>query len=197
MSTAFHPQTDGLSERKNQWVEQFLRFVTSAQQDDWSDWLPVATAVHNSWVNSTTGTTPIQALLGYLPRLNPDDTPLSSNQRVEDRGQQMMERRQQAREALNRTAQTTPERQYDVGAQVWLEAKNLALPYQTPKLAPKRHGPFKVIKQVSPVVSRYAFCQALTPELEHDGGPCDRSCWVNHFELIALVYCMSLIYVLL
>src|ERR1700760_4846605 len=34
LSTAFHPQTDGLSERKNQWVEQFLRMVTTAQQDD-------------------------------------------------------------------------------------------------------------------------------------------------------------------
>ena len=29
LSTAFHPQTDGLSERKNQWVEQYLRLVTS------------------------------------------------------------------------------------------------------------------------------------------------------------------------
>jgi hypothetical protein len=37
ISTAYHPQTDGLSERKNQWVEQYLRFVTSAAQDDWSD----------------------------------------------------------------------------------------------------------------------------------------------------------------
>jgi hypothetical protein len=48
LSTAFHPQMDGLSERKNQWVEQYLRMVTSAQQDDWVDWLPLATAVHNS-----------------------------------------------------------------------------------------------------------------------------------------------------
>ena len=30
LSTAFHPQTDGLSERKNQWIEQYLRLVTSA-----------------------------------------------------------------------------------------------------------------------------------------------------------------------
>ncbi len=29
LSTAFHPQTDGLSERKNQWIEQYLRLVMS------------------------------------------------------------------------------------------------------------------------------------------------------------------------
>jgi len=34
LSTAFHPQTDGLSERKNQWIEQYLRLLTTAQQDD-------------------------------------------------------------------------------------------------------------------------------------------------------------------
>ena len=47
VSTAFHPQTDGLTERKNQWVEQFLRTITMHQQNDWATWLPLATAVHN------------------------------------------------------------------------------------------------------------------------------------------------------
>jgi hypothetical protein len=37
-------------------------------------------------------------------------------------------------------------------AQVWLEGKNLKLPYQSTKLVPKRYGPFKIIKEVSPVV---------------------------------------------
>jgi hypothetical protein len=41
--------------------------------------------------------------------------------------------------------------QYTVGAQVWLEGRNLRLPYQSTKLAPKRYGPFKIIKEVSPV----------------------------------------------
>jgi hypothetical protein len=36
ISTAFHPQTDGLSERKNQWIEQYLRMVTSASPEDWT-----------------------------------------------------------------------------------------------------------------------------------------------------------------
>jgi len=63
--TVFHPQTNGLLERKNQWVEQYLRLIANAQQGDWSQWLTVASAVHNDHVNSTLGVTPIEALLGY------------------------------------------------------------------------------------------------------------------------------------
>src|SRR5712664_4287702 len=81
VSTAFHPQTDGLSERKNQWVEQFLRFVTSAQQDDWSDWLPIATAVHNNRTNVTTGVAPSEALIRFIPMLAPRASTASTNQR--------------------------------------------------------------------------------------------------------------------
>ena len=70
ISSAFHPQTDGLSENKNQWVELFLRHLTSAQQDDWAKWFPIATAVHNHYSNATTKTPPSEVLLGYLPRLD-------------------------------------------------------------------------------------------------------------------------------
>jgi hypothetical protein len=48
ISTAFHPQTDGLSKRKNQWVEQYLWIVTSASPEDWMSWLSIASAVHNN-----------------------------------------------------------------------------------------------------------------------------------------------------
>jgi hypothetical protein len=44
-----------------------------------------------------------------------------------------------------------PEAQYTVGAQVWLEGKNLRLPYQSTKLAPKRYGLFRIIREVSPM----------------------------------------------
>src|SRR5712671_606556 len=55
LSTAFPPQTDGLSERKNQGVEQSLRLVANAQQGDWSRWVTGASAVHNDHVNATLG----------------------------------------------------------------------------------------------------------------------------------------------
>jgi len=57
LSTVFHPQTDGLSEQKNQWIEQYLRLLTTTQQDDWDEWLTIASAVHNDRVNSTLGMT--------------------------------------------------------------------------------------------------------------------------------------------
>jgi transposase InsO family protein len=151
ISTAFHPQTDGLSERKNQWVEQYLRLVANARQDDWSAWLPLATAIHNARLNTTTKVTPFQTLLGYNPNLKGEPSLLSTNQLATDRQQEAKSFRAQAREALNQTAQARPEQQYAVGDQVWLEAKNLALAYQMPKLAPKRHGPFTITKAVSPV----------------------------------------------
>ena len=56
--TAFHPQTDGISERNNQWVEQYLRLVTSASPEDWTHWLAIATAVHNNRKNETTDLSP-------------------------------------------------------------------------------------------------------------------------------------------
>ena len=70
LSTAFHPQTNGLSERKNQWVEQYLCLVTSMDPKGWIHWLALATAVHNNRTNVTTGLSLNQILLGYNPVLN-------------------------------------------------------------------------------------------------------------------------------
>ena len=55
--------------------------------------------------------------------------------------------------ALNRVAYKTgtPTSVWKEGQLVWLEGKNLPLPYRTAKLAPRRYGPFKIIKIVSPV----------------------------------------------
>jgi hypothetical protein len=151
MSLAFHPQTDGLSERTNQWVEQYLCLTINSAQTDWSNWLGIATMVHNNHKNATINITPSEALLGYTPCLHPMDPPPSLNQHVEDRKQTALKRRAQAIEAINRTARQMPPPQFQTGQEVWLEAKNLQLPFQTPKLAPKRHGPFCITKQISPV----------------------------------------------
>ena len=84
LSTAFHPQTDSLSERKNQWVEQYLRLVTSAVPKDWTQWLALASTVHNNWKNSTTSLSPNQVLLGYDILLNLELISPVTNETVEE-----------------------------------------------------------------------------------------------------------------
>jgi Chromo (CHRromatin Organisation MOdifier) domain len=56
-------------------------------------------------------------------------------------------------QALNKTAYKggIPTNRWSMGQLVWLEGKNLPLPYGTAKLAPRHHGPFKITKIISPV----------------------------------------------
>jgi hypothetical protein len=70
ISTAYHLQTDGQSERLNQWLEQYVQIYTNYQQTDWTAWLPLAQYVHNSWTSSTTKKMPFDLLMGYMPRLH-------------------------------------------------------------------------------------------------------------------------------
>jgi hypothetical protein len=96
---------------------------------------------------------PNQILLGYDTQLTPATIGKSNNGLAEDRLQTMLERRQQAIEALNRTAGQAPTtgQLYKQGDQVWLEATHLHFPHQKTKLLPKRYGPFKIAKEISPV----------------------------------------------
>ena len=93
ISMAFHPQTDGLSERKNQWIEQYLRTVTSVSPEDWTQWLALATAVHNNRKNAITRLSPNQILLGYEPQLTPKTSAPSNNDLVEEQIKKLMENR--------------------------------------------------------------------------------------------------------
>jgi hypothetical protein len=70
ISTAYHPQTDGQLERANARLEQYLRIYGNAEQDDWVTLLPMAQYVHNSWINTSTGYTPFDLLIGHTPTVN-------------------------------------------------------------------------------------------------------------------------------
>jgi hypothetical protein len=65
----------------------------------------------------------------------------------------MMENKDQATNAINEAAKGngTISSQYHIGEQVWLEGKNLKFPHQATKLNLKCYGPFKIIKEISPV----------------------------------------------
>src|SRR6266436_5267010 len=158
LSMAFHPQTDGLSKRKNQWVEQYLRLVTLMDPKGWVDWLALATAVHNNQTNVTTGLSPNQILLRYNPILNLEESLRTMNDLIEMQSEAMNQNCKNAIWALNKSSDqnSPPPSQYKPGQQVWLDMTHLKLPYQKAKLTPKRLGPFKITKEISPVAYRLA-----------------------------------------
>ena len=67
MSTAFHPQTDGQTERFNSVMEQYLRSYVNYLQDDWSAWLPLAEFAANNHSSEATNLSPFFALHSYHP----------------------------------------------------------------------------------------------------------------------------------
>ena len=63
-STAFHPQTDGESERTIQILEDMLRACVLDFQGSWMDHLPLIEFAYNNSFQSSIGMAPFEALYG-------------------------------------------------------------------------------------------------------------------------------------
>jgi len=68
LSTAFHPESDGQTERVNQTLEQYLRSYCSYQQDDWVSLLPFAEHAYNSSMSESTKASPFEINYGFSPQ---------------------------------------------------------------------------------------------------------------------------------
>ena len=68
LSTAYHPQTDGETERVNQEIETYLRLFCQGQPDKWSNLVPMVEFAHNSATHSSTQKSLFSLILGYEPR---------------------------------------------------------------------------------------------------------------------------------
>ena len=138
-STAFHPRTDGQSERTNQKLEQFLRFYSNAKQDNWAHFLPLAEFAFNSWRNESTKKSPFEVLMGYNPRA--EWTTVSSPvPQVTHRLEQIQEARNQASIAMRKAQlgwirdKEKKQHAYRVGDQVWLDGRNIKTYHPTANL---------------------------------------------------------------
>ncbi|KAE8206768.1 hypothetical protein CF327_g7494, partial [Tilletia walkeri] len=162
LSTAYHPQTDGQTERVNQNLEQYLRLFTSYQQDDWSKLLPLAEFTYNNTEHSTTGVSPFFANKGFDPSfvIMPNtvaDTPAAhpqANDLVARLGELHQHLRGQIAEA-NEASKTAYDRKhleapdFHVGDLVMLSAKNIRSKRPTAKLDNRFLGPFKITARIS------------------------------------------------
>jgi len=64
LSTAYHPQTDGQTERINQEIGTFLRHYVNYQQDDWTNWLAAMEFQYNDKKHTAIERTPFELNFG-------------------------------------------------------------------------------------------------------------------------------------
>jgi hypothetical protein len=159
MSTAYHPQTDGQSERTNQGLETSIRCYCDEEQDNWHIWLPMAEFAHNQWPNATTKKAPFDLIMGYVPCMEQIKKP-SPVPQVEEQLAELERVRKVAWEAMLKAQAMLRVKNlggrkfqpYKEGEQVWIEGTNLKTLYPSAKLGPKQYGPFEVLKQFSNAV---------------------------------------------
>lgn len=157
LSTAYHPQTDGQSERTNQEVERVLRSVVNFHQDDWVDWLPVVEFALNNQYKVSLKTTPFYASYGFHPQIGSlprIDTPILSVENFVSHLQQV----QKDTKASLEQAATDMKRFYDrhrgktpefaIGQKVLLDNADLSINRPSRKLAERRSGPFKIVERI-------------------------------------------------
>lgn len=156
-STAYHPITDGQTERNNQEVETYLRIWISYHQDDWVRWLRSAMARYNNMIHSSTGHTPFFTLHGYHPYdgYNPkrntripaaDDFAATRDKIHEEVKAALAEAKRRMKEQYDKHKDDSIP--YEKGQLVWLSSKNYPSQRPSQKLEDRRYGPFKIVKKV-------------------------------------------------
>ena len=162
MTTAYHPQANGQSERTNQTVEAALRTMLANRNQDelkeWDDYLPEVTYALNTSVNRSTNATPFLLQYGVHPRSNIDPA-VSENPAAKDFFQERRRWREEAQETLDlakaRMAQVYNSHHLpmEIGDKVYIRlAKKLRPGYKlasSTALDAIKIGPFPVKSKVS------------------------------------------------
>ncbi len=164
MSTAFHPQSDGQTERQNRTLEQSLRAYTDYKQDDWDLHLSILELAHNNLKHASTGYSPYFLNTGQHPRLPVHQTlgkEIMINEPAETLIQNLYDTLEQAhfnlnRAQLNQAKYANEHRReiepWKVGQQVMLSTGNLKTPGRAPKLCSYWIGPFSIKRVLSCIV---------------------------------------------
>ena len=164
MSTAYHPQTDGQTERANRTLEEMLRSRINFRQTDWDEHLAAAELAINGAVHASTGFTPFylnfgqdvslpldRAIAGLRPSTNPTATERVERLRSDlDRARSNIEKAQQRQSKY--ADQHRREVKFNVGDRVLLSTEHLRLvgdDKRTPKFSCKFIGPFSIKRVVN------------------------------------------------
>ncbi|WVZ52625.1 LOW QUALITY PROTEIN: hypothetical protein U9M48_003668 [Paspalum notatum var. saurae] len=164
LSTAYHPQSDGQTERINQCLEMYLRCAVHESPHQWKSWLSLAELWYNSTFHTSLGCSPFKALFGYDPNLGfsvriSSSTPPAVAELIRNRDLHLQALKQHLAAAQNRMKlqadrgrvdlQFQPGKMVLLKLQPYTQSSLVSRPY--PKLAFKYYGPFKVLERVGSV----------------------------------------------
>ena len=149
MSTVFHPQTDGQTERLNREINTYLCIYVSDRQQDWAKWIKIAQFVWNNTVLSVMTDSPFGITRSYSPRLRMEPVDVSApaakdfaaifNKVIAASEKAKITMKSQA----DKHCSTTPI--YKIGDQVWLSSDNLCmLNRASKKLTERWIGPYEI-----------------------------------------------------
>lgn len=160
MSSAYHPQTDGQTERANRTLKEYLRHYVNGNQANWVLLLPMAELALNKLSSSATGSTPSYANYGRNPNIR--DAPLTSP--MSDRAIVFVDDLKKLHKQIENNLEVSQIRmekqenkhrskgpQLKEGDKVWLHTKNLKTKRPNKKLDHVRVGPFRMKRVKGPV----------------------------------------------
>ena len=169
MSSAYHPETDGQTERTNRWLEDALRAYVNARQDDWDKHLTALEFSYNDKQQASTGFSPFYLNSGQHPRtpgtlLNTGGASPVQHQSAGAFVSKLAQNLALAKQNLERVRESMAKwanqrrrhHEFSVGEEVMLATQNLNVqdPGPTRKLRDKWVGPFVITEMINPVAVR-------------------------------------------
>ncbi|KAL0551236.1 hypothetical protein IC582_010322 [Cucumis melo] len=173
-STAFHPQTDGQTERLNQVLEDMLRACALEFPGSWDSHLHLMEFAYNNSYQATIGMAPFEALYGKCCR-----SPVCWGEIGEQRlmGPELVQSTNEAIQKIRSRMHTAQSRQksyadmrrkdleFEIGDKVFLKVapmKGVLRFERRGKLSPRFVGPFEILERIGPVAYRLALPPSLS-----------------------------------
>nr|GEX69343.1 putative reverse transcriptase domain-containing protein [Tanacetum cinerariifolium] len=190
MSTAYHPETDGQSERKIQTLEDMLRACVIDFEGSWDRHLPLVKFSYNNSYHASIKAAPFEALYGQKCRSpvgwsEVGDSQLSGPELIRGTNEKIVQIKNRLLTARSRQKSYADVRrrplEFNLGDKVILKVspwKGVIRFGKRGKLSPRFIGPFKILERIGPV--------AYKPEL-----PRELQGIHNTFHVLNLKNCLS------